>query len=733
MSSQNFPPLGLLHRVLSRQKILVSMEALEKASVQANVQLPDDAQAPAWVRLVLTGSRVANIQAAMMPWRLFDTRRMPALVLWQGQWFLAERTPTGEFVLNNVQGDQSLVSEGLLVDAQVLWMRSAERRLAVAGSVLKGNRAAQWVMQALFSEPAWVAKVVMATLVVNALALSTSLFAMQVYDRVVPTLAYATLTTLVAGMAVVVVLDWGLKTLRARILDSVSVSVDKRVSQQVFEHLLHLRLDIQPKSLGTLAAQVGGLESVRQFFSSSVIFGLVDLPFALLFIVFIAVVGGQVAWVYAGLLPVALALGWVSQLRLRRLLLQQMHRQNERQGLLVDAIRGAESIRAGNASWRFADEWQAVTASIDGYNIQQKAIHNFTTVTTNSLSSLAYVAAVVVGVWQIEAGLLTMGGMIACSILGGRVIAPISQGVQYMTQWQHVQQSLSMVNQILTLELERRSEQALLMIEEVPRSLEVEQLRYSYPESPVQQLNVGKLRFQAGERVLLVGPVGCGKSTLLKILAGLYPPSNGRVRLGDADLWEIDPQVVVSHVGYLPQQVHLFKGNLKSNLALSGTASDSRVMRITRDLGVDRIAAASPLGMDLVINEGGEGLSGGQRQLVALARVVINQPKVWLLDEPTASLDAETEERVWEVLADQVQPNDILIVATHRPMQALKLATRIIVMAQGEVLKDDKPERVAPQMFARSKTQRSSKPAASRVDGGLSGGAGLGAGGLHVV
>ena len=192
------------------------------------------------------------------------------------------------------------------------------------------------------------------------------------------------------------------------------------------------------------------------------------------------------------------------------------------------------------------------------------------------------------------------------------------------------------------------------------------------------------------------------------------------------------PQVVASQVGYLPQQVHLFKGSLKSNLALSGTASDSRVMRITRELGVDRIAAASPLGMDLAISEGGEGLSGGQRQLVALARVVINQPKVWLLDEPTASLDGDSEGRVWEVLAAHVQPDDILIVATHRPMQAMKLATRVIVMAQGEVVKDDKPERVAPQLFARAQAQNAPKPAVAQVHVGAAA-AGLAPGGLHVV
>jgi ATP-binding cassette subfamily C protein LapB len=464
---------------------------------------------------------------------------------------------------------------------------------------------------------------------------------------------------------------------------------------------LHLRLDQQPRSLGTLAAQVGGLDAVRQFFSSGVVFALVDLPFALLFLAFIGIIGGAVGWVYALLLPVALLLGYVTQWRLRSLLRQQMLRSNERQGLLVDSIRGAESIRANNAGWRFAQEWQAVTASIDGYSIQQRAISSFSSVSTSSLSTLAYVAAVVVGVWQIEAGLLTMGGLIACSILGGRVIAPIAQSVQYLAQWQHVRQALQMVHQVLSLERDRRPDQQLLLPDELPKEVALDHVRFAYPESPICQVDIDDLQFTSGERVLLVGPVGCGKSTLLKILAGLYRPSEGRVRLGDADLWEIDPQLVASQVGYLPQAVQLFKGSLRSNLALTGATSDSRLLQITRELGIDAIAASSPQGMDLSISEGGEGLSGGQRQLVALARVLINQPRVWLLDEPTAALDGESEQRVWAALQEAVRPEDILIVATHRPMAAVRLATRVIVMQQGQVLKDGTPDRVLAQILAR--------------------------------
>ena len=323
--------------------------------------------------------------------------------------------------------------------------------------------------------------------------------------------------------------------------------------------------------------------------------------------------------------------------------------------------------------------------------------------------------AIVVGVSLIEAGHLTMGGMIACSILGGRVIAPVAQSVQYLVQWQNVVHALRMVNQVLQLGQERRSDQTLLMPEAAPDRIELEQVRFSYPESPVQQLKLERLQFKAGERVLLLGPVGCGKSTLLKVMAGLYRPAEGRVRLGECDLWEMDPQLVATHVGYLPQLVHLFKGSLKSNLMLSGMVSDARLAQMARELGIDGIAAGSPMGMELPISEGGEGLSGGQRQLVALGRVVIAMPRIWLLDEPTASLDNESETRVLKVIAAHLRPEDILVFSTHRPLLAANLATRVVVMQQGEVVKDGRSDEILPQLMGQGAFKRTPQPAANPV------------------
>ncbi|MEQ8857876.1 MAG: ATP-binding cassette domain-containing protein [Pseudomonadales bacterium] len=700
------PEPSLVARLLSALDVPFEPARLHDAAARLEGDA-DQGPPTRWLRSLLVAAEVRDLTAQLLPWQRFDPGRLPALLRYRDRWCFADAAHADGVHLIDAEGTESHVPPAQLHDARVLWLGRPPTRGHRGPLQQSGNLAARLVWQELFAERGWLWRIVVATCLVNLIGVSTSLFAMQVYDRVVPTLAYATLTTLVAGMIIVVVLDWTLKIIRARILDSLACAVDRRLSQRVFEHLLRLQLDAQPRSLGTLAAQVSSLDTIRQFFSATVVFALVDLPFALMFLLFIAAIGGAVAWVYVLLLPAALLLGVVAQLRIRRLLLRQLSRSNERQGLLVDTIRGAESIRASNAGWRFAREWREITASIDGYGIQQRAISSLSTVTSSSLSTTAYVSAVVVGVWQIEAGLLTIGGLIACSILGGRIIAPVAQSVQYLVQWQHVSQALTMVHEVLALEPERRPGQHLLLPDEAPNSMSLDGVRFSYANSPIRQLDVGELHLKAGDRLLLVGPVGSGKSTLLKTLAGLYRPSEGSVRLGNADLWETDPLIVRNQIGYLPQSVHLFRGTLRSNLDLSGTASDDQLLQACRLLGIDAIASGSPQGMDLPISEGGDGLSGGQRQLVALARVFVNQPRIWLLDEPTASLDREMEERVWHTLDTMLRPDDILVVSTHRPLAAGRLINRVLVMQQGRVVRDGSPETVLAQL-ARPTPQRPS-------------------------
>lgn len=648
---------------------------------------------------ILQAMKRRDAQAALLHWERMDLRRLPALVLYEGQWLVAERSDESlgddadeAITLNNGLAPPLVLPSQALSGSWVLWLRThSEGRISAYQAF--SSLAARLVLGELLVSKRWLLDVLAATLVVNLLAVASSLFALQVYDRVVPTLAYPTLWALVAGMGIVLTLDWLLKLIRTRVLDGVAKEVDLAVSQRVYEHMLELRLDTRPRSVGTLAAQINGLETARSFFSSSIVFALTDLPFALMFIVFIGLIGGAIGWVYLGMLPVALALGWLAQYRLRALYREEMHRGTERHGLLVDTIQGLETMQASNSGWRFAEQWQSASRSIAGFAIKSRLLTSITMNSTATLGQLAYVLAIIVGVGLIEAGQLTIGGLIASTILGGRVIAPVAQSVQILAQWQQVREALEMVNRLLMTPTRRREQQALLLPDGTPDRLQIEGLRFSYPQAPVLRLNIANLSFKAGDRVLLLGPVGSGKSTLLKVAAGLYQPSEGRVRLGSAELRELDPQIVAEHVAYLSQDVHLFRGTLRSNLIMGGHVYDSRLLQVIELLGVDKISADNPRGLDMEISEGGAGLSGGQRQLVGLARVCLNQPRIWLLDEPTASLDNEAEARVIGALQRLVSPQDIVLIATHRP-SLLPLANRVVVMRRGEVLIDGPPKTV---------------------------------------
>lgn len=639
-----------------------------------------------------------KVSTGQTSWNQFNTKMLPALVFLDGNWCYVEESQKENgysLLIPDPSPQEVTVKKEDMPVSVVLWLKAGKNQsiqpqasdASDAPDTTK-NVAWTWLKSRLLTERGWILDVALASLMINFIAIVTSLFAMQVYDRVIPTLAYSTLYALVVGMFVISFIDWLLKLVRAKVLDELSCRVDQLMSQDIFEHVIRLQLDVMPRSLGTLTSQVNGFESARQFFSSTVIFAIVDLPFAFISLGLIGVIGGHIGWVYSGLLLISLGIAYFTQRRIQNLTKMQMTRSNERTGILVDTLKGSESIRSAGAAWRFAKEWKDITSTISTYNKKQKSITNWTTTTSATLGSLAYAVAVVVGVHQIEAGNLTMGSLVACSILGGRVLGPIGQAVYYLVQWESVSQSMKMLDQILRLKTERHPTQTVLSPDVAPDKIDVIGVSYSYADSPVKQVNVKNLTISAGERVALLGTVGSGKSTLLKIIAGLYKPTEGRVRLGEVDLWELDPAYLSKHVSYLPQAVELFKGTLRTNVVIAGEVSDTIFLDTLKIMGLDKIAAANEKGIDLVITEGGAGLSGGQRQLVGLARVVINGPTIWLLDEPTASLDVNSQKQVVEVLKSRLGPEDMLVIATHNPQIATELSTRIIVMEGGEIVHD---------------------------------------------
>lgn len=631
--------------------------------------------------LGIKGAKVRQAVASQL-----DPNIDVCLVFIELSWMILERSVEG-FTLNHpVTGEKKLTDLSELPVTVAMWLElDREGSRQTHG---EDHTVFSLIRKYAFNRTRWVFDICTATVMVNFLAVVSSLFAMQVYDRVVPSLAFETLHSLVAGVLIIYLIDFALKILRSRLLDRTSCEVDKKLSLEVFKHLTNVQLDKLPPQVGTLTAQISGIDSARQFFTSTVVFILVDLPFAFLFLAIIYTVGGPIVAVYAGFFVISMIVGYLAQKRSKKLSSIITMRSNEKLGVLVDTIKGAETLKSTGAERQLQSEWETINKSIAEYNIKHKSITQTATTLSQSLGSLAYVAAVVIGVYQISLGNMTMGSMIACSILGGRVLGPVGQAVSYLVQWETVRQSISLVDKFLEIPKERSSNNDLTYPVTRAQSVSVESLEFAYQGSQVKQLDIGNLSFKAGERVAILGAIGSGKSTLLKILAGLYHPSNGLIKIEGADLWSLSPEYLRKNVGYLPQTPDLFKGTLLSNLKLGSDASDTKVLGVIQNLGLGSVINGNEKGLELPISEGGAGLSGGQRQLVGLARLFIRAPAIWLLDEPTSSLDPDSQERVKNNFKQLLNKSDILIFATHNPKLAKDLGTRLLIMDKGKIVKD---------------------------------------------
>jgi ATP-binding cassette subfamily C protein LapB len=629
-------------------------------------------------RLGAGGIRMATTQADML-----TEVHLPALVEIDGRSWVMKEIRGSRRLLDPGEGNSVEMDVTALERANAIWFDHEGKP-----QPRKGDSPALAMLWAAFARRKRVfVEVAIGTILTSTLAIASSFFALQVYDRVIPTFAYATLYALAGVVGVIIFFDFILRIVRARLLDRVSRDIDEELSVDVFRSLAGIRLDARPKSVGSLAAQVAGLEISRSFFASGVLFTLAELPFAVMFIVLIGFIGGPIALIYTAAAIIALLWALVTFFRLRAISNRQMELGFARNGLLVESIHGAETIKANNAGWRFSDRWRDATVEIAKLSLSSRSYMSGATTLTQSLTTIAYVCVIIMGVNLIEAGSLTMGGLIACSMLGGRVIAPIGSAVGLIVQAQQATQAMRAVDGILVLPKEREPGVELLSPSGLGHDLGAEGMRFFYSNIPVPQVDMPALRIEAGERMVLVGAPGSGKSTLLRLLSGLYRPSGGRVTLGGVDIALLDPELVRRQIGFLPQEVQLFRGTLRENLNLNQTVSDDALVAVVQELGLDALVRDHPKGLDREISEGGSGLSGGQRQLVGIARVILSQPRVWLLDEPTAGLDRAHEARALAALERAVAPDDTLVIATHRPA-AIAFARRIAIIQRGRVVKD---------------------------------------------
>lgn len=527
-----------------------------------------------------------------------------------------------------------------------------------------------------------------ATIAINIIALVTSIFSMQVYDRVVPRGAFATLIVLSLGTLAALAFDYILRNARARLMEEEAVQIDTEVSEFFFSRAADVRLDARPASIGTMAAQLRGLEQIRSMISSSTIFLLTDLPFALLFIVFIAWIGGPIAFVPLASFPVSLALALLVGRMIRGDTQGAQVSANKKNGLLVEALDAAETIKANRGNWFMLSRWNRLLEELHASELPVKNLQAASGTMFGTIQQVAYVAMIAWGAVEVFNHNMTMGGLIACSILSGRINGPlVGQLPNLVVQWSYSRVSLEMLDTIMRLPAERAAGVELLRPSRVAGSIHVKDVAFAYPGAR-SGLAIESLKIEPGERVGVIGGIGSGKSTLLRILAGLYAPSQGSILLDQLDMAHIAEDVLRANIGYLPQDYRLVNGTLRENLTLGlAYPGDDRLMEVCQLTGLSRLIAAHPRGVDLPISEGGRGLSGGQRVLTGLTRIMLSQPRVWLLDEPTASLDVETEARVLAALQQNIPASATMVMVTHK-LQLLGLVSRVIVVANGQVVMD---------------------------------------------
>ncbi|MFB0610810.1 ATP-binding cassette domain-containing protein [Aurantiacibacter poecillastricola] len=529
----------------------------------------------------------------------------------------------------------------------------------------------------------------LATVFANLLTLATSLYSMQLYDRVIPLASFDTLLVLTAGVLFALTLDLCLRSLRALLIEREAQDIDAEVSEFFFARAQSIRLDARPPGIGTMASQLRGQEQIRQVLSSGSLFMLADLPFALFFIAVIAMIGGPLALVPAVSLPIAIGFALILSRIIRTGTDRAQVSGNRKNGMLVESLDATETVKANRGGWFMMGRWNRLVREIHHYEDPVKRASAIAGSLFSTLQQTAYVALMGWGAYLAANGEITTGALLACSIIAGRINGPlVAQLPNMIVQWGYARSSLKALDQIMRLPLDPASGAGALRPDTMAGSYEVKDAVFVYPGSQRPAVEVESFQLNPGERVAIIGGIGSGKSTLLKLLSGLYSPQQGRVLLGGLDLSQVAEDISRRHIGYVSQDARLVNGTLRDNLAMGlGDVTDEEIMEVARDTKLDAMIATQPNGLSLQIQEGGRGLSGGQRSLVGINRLLLSDPKIWLLDEPTASLDQNTENAALEAIDRELDDDGILVMVTHKP-QLLPRFSRIVVMAQGKIVRD---------------------------------------------
>lgn len=524
-----------------------------------------------------------------------------------------------------------------------------------------------------------------ASLLMNIMALAVPMFVMNVYDRVVPNNAIETLWVLAGGALVVIGFDFIIRNMRSRIIDSAGKKIDWILASKLMEKVMSIKMEDKPSSVGAFANEINSYESVRTFFTTATIAAVFDIPFIPIFLIVIGLIGGPIVMVALTAIPIVVAVAVFLELPIRSSA-QQYHSINlQKHSFLFEMLTGLESIKTLNSQGRAQKKWEDNAFTSAKYQEHTKAYSNFVTNFTAFMTQVVTVISVIIGVYLIVAGELTMGGLIACSILNGRVLMPLAQLTNIIINYQQAKLGLANLNRIMDMDDELLPEGQQLFHDEVRGDVEFDDVFFQYANQKKPAVRNLSFSARSGEKVGIIGRIGSGKTTLLKLILGLYHATDGHVKIDGIDISHINPCDLRREVGYVSQAPALFAGTIRDNIAYANPSEDNeKILRASKISGADDFISRHPDGYNMQVGERGEFLSSGQQQAVGLARALVSDPKVLLLDEPCSNMDSLSERQFIAKLKDII-PDKTIFLATHK-MSLLAFVEKIIVIDRGNMV-----------------------------------------------
>ncbi|MGF1820126.1 type I secretion system permease/ATPase [Vibrio alginolyticus] len=552
--------------------------------------------------------------------------------------------------------------------------------------VLKTNEG-HWFWSTLWQSKRIYRDVLIASLLINLFAVAAPLFTRLVYDKVVPNLAFETLWVLASGIFVVFLFDFILKSLRNYFIDVAGKKSDILISSKLFSKVMGIRMESKPPSVGAFARHLQEFESIREFFTSATVSALIDLPFAILFLVIIWLMAGDLVYVPMVGVVILIIHSLLIQGPLRRSIEEGSRLASQKYANLIESLAGLETVKMLSAQSQFQYRWEEAVAHMANWNIKSRRITDSIQNAAGFVQQSSNVGMIILGVYLIAEGDLTMGGLIAATMLSGRAIGPLVQLSLLSTRYNQAKSSMTIINQVMEMPDEQEEGKRYIHRPIVQGKIELERVTFHYPDSPVASIRDLSLTINPGEKVAIIGRIGSGKTTLERLIMGLYQPTEGHVRIDDTDIAQLHHVDIRRNIGCVPQDSNLFFGSIRDNITLGRPLTDDRdVLDAANRAGVTAFTQSDPAGLERQVGEGGAMLSGGQRQAVTIARAFLGRPPVLLMDEPTSAMDNRSEMHIKHQLA-QLNPSETLILITHKTSM-LDIVDRVIVMEKGSIIAD---------------------------------------------